>query len=127
MKFFNKYINYFYISFFVLGCVLYLFFRANPSIVLMYFVFAFFIIGLLLLSYASWYKVYRIYRDYIYKSRQEKQEIAYRKQYEIGFAVAYEEEKKFKKSIYKKSQIINLCLGLVSVFVIIYMIVRMFG
>ena len=69
-------------------------------------------------------KIFKIYKDYIYLSPQERQEIEYRKKYELGYFASYEEEKKFKKSLYIKSLIFNIIVGIISLFVIIYAIVR---
>ncbi len=124
MSFFHKHINWFYIVPLIIGCVFYLILRSVQTSIIAYFAFGFFLLGLIMLCYASWYKVFKIYKDYIYLSPQVRQEIEYRKKYELGYFASYEEEKKFKKSLYIKSLIFNIIVGIISLFVIIYAIVR---
>ena len=125
MKFFHKYIVWFYVSLLVLGCVFYLLTSKYQNVALFYVTFILFVLGVLLLCYASWFKVVQIYKDYIYKTPQERFEIEERKATEIGFLQDYEASEKFKKRIYRKSLITNMCLGIVSLFVLIYLIVRL--
>lgn len=126
MSFFHKHIIYFYMVPLVIGSIFYLIFRSTLSIAILYISLAFFLLGLMLLCYASWFKVVEIYKDFIYEPRAVREEIKYRRATEFGFDEAYKEEKKYKRTFYKKSQITNICLGVVSAFLIIYVIVGLF-
>ena len=127
MRFFHKYIIYFYITPLVIGSIFYLVYRSTGSITILYLSLGLFMLGIALLCYASWFKVIQIYRDFIYESPELRAEIKYRCATELGFEAEYKEEKKFKKTYYKKSQIINIALGIVSTFLLIYIIVRLFA
>lgn len=124
MKFFHEHIIFFYAVPFVIGSIFYLIFRSTANVVLLNIAVPFFCLGLIMWCYASWYKVVQIYRDFIYETPEQRQINKYRMATEIGFEMEYKEEKKYKKSIYKKSQIMYICMGLVSSFLIIYVLVR---
>ena len=125
MKFFHRHIIFFYMIPLIIGCIFYLVCRTTANITLLYFALGFFMLGILILCYASWFKVIEIYKDYIYETPQQRIENKYRSATEIGFAEELKEEKKYKRTYYKKSQILNISLGIVSAFLLIYIIVRL--
>ena len=125
MNFFHKYIKFFYLIPFIFGISCYFIGSSFEIGFLVICSLILFLLGLGVLSYASWKNVFSIYFNFIHLSSREKFEVKVRLMNDENFREDYELEKSYKRKIYFKPLITSIFLGLGSCILFILLIVSL--
>lgn len=122
MRFFHKYIEYFYAIPFCLSILFFILAKNLKNDVFVYIFCVFCGLAILVFSYNCLRKIFDIYKTFIYVPLKEKILIKMRMQEDEFFKEEYMQEKKYKRGLYRATLIKNIFYLLFAFFVVLFVL-----